>query len=303
MVKLYFKTYLFTVFQIFWIITTLSFAAYEGSWNDSQEIEEYIKKNIEKYFEDVDILREPEKKRERHALNRELEKLVLKIDAGDIKDDTIRKQVVALRRQALKSQNTSEYSISNFDSSGQNRIGSPMRIEYAGKAKSISPWAYGEYENEKGRIGKRYLKLHYDIQEGNVYVVFPVSNTLLFKQYDGLHISLSGDKAYVAFELGNDNTYERYALGEVEKDSKEFSLYFDDEKLFTPESDIQYNDIDFVRLVLVEEDSMMKQGIINIESFSLRKKEKGKDRQHLEKIIQYNVEGSVPLGENKSFIQ
>lgn len=133
-------------------------AFFTGVENNEEDIVDFFAEYIDDYFLDLSTLDDPEEVRAMIRLRKEMERLVLKIDAGDIKDEELRNKVIALRRLVMRKMNSGVFVINNFDRRNGNRLGGPVIAVYDGEPTYTSPWLAYALVNEEKRIGKKMLK-------------------------------------------------------------------------------------------------------------------------------------------------
>ncbi|MBU1862465.1 MAG: CIA30 family protein [Candidatus Omnitrophica bacterium] len=287
-----------TVLIVSIVLISVSYAAFDGDSTDSDAIVNYIKGNINTYYIDLSSLSGSSKQHEVIMLRKELERLVLRIDAGDIKNETLRKKIIALRRAALKNRNRQEFIIANFDRKGKNRLGGTMGANFAGDCYHISPWLDYTFENMEKRVGKKILSLTYDIAEGEVEFYNNVTIHYPFKKHNALSFKIRSDSSTIMVRLHDEqNAHFEYLVYGLTKQWQKVTVPF--KKLSNYES-LKTTSIKSISLVLNGEITDQPSGRFHLDDLVLTTITHDRQTSTPKGVIAYTVEGAVPLGTNKS---
>ena len=277
------------------------FSEYSGNWRDKDEMLSFVKSNAAAYFTPPKDIKSKEEQRQFNKFRAQMQRLVLKIDASDIRNEETRKQVVAIRRQALKARDSSSFTISNFDTKRlKNRLGGEFKCLFAGKKAQKSPWAdFKNQEFEKIK-GQQYLLINFDIKQGEVVLRQTVTKRFPFKEHNVLEFAAKGNvKAIkVCFTDVNSNTIS-HIIEEISEEWKNFVFPFSE---LLKESDFDIMSLQTIDLILSDEICGVTSGQLAIDNLKLTSikekltlKKKGK--------VHVNIEGGTPFNKSTSFLR
>ena len=276
-------------------------SSFDGDVNNFDKVVKYLDKNIDDYYRELSTVKDADKQREIIALRKEMERLVLKIDAGDIQNEELRKKIVALRRFVLKKKSKNQFVVNNFDRPGNNRLGSTIGIEYAGVRNSVSPWIDYSFRKDNKRAGKKVISFEYDITEGPVLFFNDVTRHHPFKRYNAIEFKIKSDSSAILVQFACENGItHNYVVSQLTGAWQTVTISFEELS--------NYDAFDYRRIKRIN--FILHDGITDtlIGTFSLNDmvlKKIGVKGAHVvsKHIINYEVEGTVPLGTNKSFMQ
>jgi len=288
------------LFLLFVVLISDVHAEYTGNDSDYKSITRYIKRHVNSYFKDINKIKSASRRRDMVDLRSELERLSLKIDAGDIKSDTFRQKVITIRRNALKKRNTNQFIVHNFDRLNNNRLGGGIETLFTGKKPSISPWLALSLVNEEKRLGKKMLHIDYDVQEGEAAFELPVKQNHFLSRYNALSFKVKGDSKAIVLSLEHDggDTIST-VVTDITKEWRTISIPFytmDNFKVF------DYNKVSTIRFTLKRTIAGNEKGVLCIDEIAL-KKVVDETNSAEKRIFTYEVEGAVPIGTNKSFLR
>ncbi len=277
------------------------FGIFEGDENNFKDVAKYLEGNMDEYLCDLSKIKSSKERREIIRLRKEMERLALKIDAGDIKDDELRKKIVALRRKAFKKINRDEFVINNFDRHGNNRLGGEIGTEFSGEYLYNSPWLNYSLEDEENRVGKKVINFEYDINEGPVTFYSEVKLHQQFKKNNaiGFKIKSEADAILVQFECEEGLRHD-YVVTKLKNQWKTVVIPF---KKFSNYENFDARKIKKINFILNDQITYPLTGMFSLNDLILKNiGEKGVQvvPKH---VIKYEVEGTVPLGSNKSFFR
>jgi len=256
--------------------------------------------HVGEYFKEVPDSLPANEKRERNRLKRELERLALKVDAGDIRNKRVRELVITIRRNAMKNQNSNAFVFHNFDSLQANRLQGRVAAQYDGVIGSISPWLELKLVNEKKRVGKKMLQLDYDVYEGDVSLDFEVKRHDYFSRYNALVFDICGPVPVLTVCLKmKDGSFVSSKVQDVGNTWRTLSIPFstmDGYASFDP------SNVAAISFVINRYGTVEQRGSFYLDSFQLKRVSKSREVA-AKNNFRYEVEGAVPLGTNKSFLQ
>ena len=277
------------------------YSAFDGDENDFDAVVKYLKHNIDDYYHDLSQIKSSDKRREVIELRKEMERLVLKIDAGDIKDEELRKKIIALRRIALKKRSRTEFVINNFDRPGTNQLGGKMGTEFDGEYLYTSPWLMYSFHDEEKRVGKKVIVLEYDITEGPVLFFNEVKIHYPFKKYNALGFKIKSDSNTILMQLECEKKIVHdYVVSELTRDWQTIIIPFEK---FSNYELFDSGKITRINFVLDDAITETLSGTFSLNDLILKNIEEKGAQIVPHHVIAYEVEGAVPLGTNKSFIQ
>ncbi len=274
---------------------------FDGDEGNEKDLEKYVKKHIDVYDIAVELLETNQERRDTLRMRRELERLVLKMDAGDIKDDDLRKKVIRLRRAAMKNRNKGEYMINNFERLTRNRLGGSVGAVFDGKVDTVSPWLDYSLENEKKRIGKKLLHMWFDVSQGNVAFYHDIERYRICERYDSFSLKVRGTVKGCSLQLTNDTgVLHEYILEDITAEWQTFVIPF---RNLSDSETLDFSKINRILFFVNEYLALTDTGSLYFDDFALRITDKKKSVHEKRHGYAYEVEGAVPLGTNKSFMQ
>jgi len=276
-------------------------SSFDGDVNDFDDVVKYFDKNIDDYHRDLSTVKNHDKQREIIALRKEMERLVLKIDAGDISNEKLRKKIITLRRGALKKKNRDVFVINNFDRPGNNRLGGSIGIECDGERPSVSPWIDYSFRKDSKRSGKKVMYFEYDITEGPVLFFNDVNIHYPFKRNNAFEFKIKSDSHAILVQIACENDLRHdYVVSELTGEWQTVIISFEQ---FGNYELFDYQTIKRVNFILRDDITEILSGSFSLNDLVLKKI--GAKGAHIisKHNINYEVEGTVPLGTNKSFIR
>jgi len=268
--------------------------------SNEKDVISYVKKNIDLYSKEPLTVKNFKKRMKLISTKENLEKYVLKIDAGNIRNKKLRKKIIALRRKALKNRNSDRFVINSFDNYYNNRLGGKIGCSFRGQLDSFSPWLKYEKVNEDGRIGKKKFKFYYDVEYGEVSFYNEVNKVNVLKHYNAFSIKVKGDiLSYMIRLVFNDKSYFETIVDGVTVGWKTFVIPFSD---FNKEDSIDFEQLDRIEFVLNDDLAGRVNGIFFLNDFTLRQVPLVKKQKERTSFC-YEVEGAVPLGTDTSLFK
>jgi len=275
------------------------FKPFKGNEGDSDAIVNYIDKNLDVYFTVLDSLSNSEKRQDVNKTKRELERLALKIDAGDVKNEKLREKIIALRRSAIKSGNRNEFVIHSFERLQRNRLGGSMGTVFEGEAPSVSPYISYRLVNAKKRSGKKVLQCDYDVEEGDVVLFQEVKKHIPLKRYNAFRFKIKGDVGAVMMQIEAEEMHEFIVRGISDTWITVLVPFAD----FSKQDLLDKNEIMRINFVLSDQVVKNLQGTFFLDDFVLTKVAEVSEREKTVQVTNYEVEGTVPLGTDKSLFR
>lgn len=294
LVRIAFCCALFFIFSI-----AVADARYTGDDADQKAIERYIRAHIDDYFRDLNTVNNRQKRRVIIELRREIESLALKIDAGDIRNISFRQKVITIRSNASKKSQSNQLVVHNFDRMNNNRLGGRPISEYAGVIGSISPWIDIAVVNEEGRLGKKMLQAEYDVTEGEVSIIVPVRYAHYFKRYNEIRCKIKGDLHSIRIGLKfRDGQIESQVVADIGKAWNHISFPIDD---LGEDGSFDTADVTGIYFTLDRSLVHAARGSFYLDELALGRRSDRSASVKKKTSFVYEVEGTVPLGTNKSF--
>jgi hypothetical protein len=293
------KRYFFVVMTLLLSFVPLSvWASYDGSDRDSSAIIKYLNTNAELYFTDLNSITSSQKRRKIIELQKELERLALKIDAGDISNKKLRERVIAIKRNANNKSSDREFVLNDFSSLRATSRHGALVVEFAGIEDKISPWLKLSLSKKDNLVREKILQIDYDVLEGDASFSFSVKRRDYFKRYNSFVFSVKGDSATLQVAVIFKDGESMHKTFRVDSRSwMSVAIPFDTMNGY---ESFDFKNVRSIVLSVLSVESEYKKGTLFFDSFRLQKITIPK-KNIPNSVQRYSVEGTVPLGENKSF--
>ena len=273
---------------------------YDGDDDDFMGIVLYMSRNLHYYFTDLNSVSSADRRRDIIELREELERLSLKIDVGDVPFNSLRSKFITIRRNAMKKQSSNRFVFHNFDRLNNNRLGGEVKALYEGRVAEVSPWLRLRLLNEANRIGKKMLRMDYDVSEGDVALEFGVTRRRYFRQYNALSFDIKGDINTIGIKIiMKDGSFLEGVIGDIKDSWQTVSIPFEQ---MEGSEQLRPNQVNRVQLIIRRLMSPSVKGTVYLDSCRLRKTAAPDMKKETQRVYRYQVEGTVPLGTNKSLL-
>jgi len=263
--------------------------------------EAYLVAHADDYFKKYNIRTKPEQARAQGVLVKEMERLALTTDIGDIAcSDSAQRILVSIKRNASKHRSDSRFVINSFDTKRSNRCGGKVRAVFEGDEEVFAPWLIFSLDEESGRKGKKFGRIRYDVSIGEARLVHEIKNASMFPRFDGFRCMVKRPfpDTSIMFVTGQGEYV--YELKGLNSGNEWDTITIPFEKLSGNDSFVPQHTRE-IQFVFSEEDIDLLQGEACIDSFQLV--HLSGDESKAKKELVYNVDGAVRLGQNKSFFQ
>lgn len=286
------------------IVLLLSFvplpvgASYDGSDRDSSAIIKYLNANAELYFTDLNSVTSSQKRRKIIDLQKELERLALKIDAGDIANKKLRERVIAIKRNANNKSSDREFVFNDFNSLRATGRHGALVVEFDGIEEKVSPWLKLSVTKKDNLAREKILQIDYDVSEGDALFSFIVKRRDYFKRYNSFVFSAKGDSATLQVAVIFKDGASMHKTFRVDSyDWMSVSIPFDTMNGY---ESFDFKNVSSISLSILSVKTEQKKGTLFFDSLRLQRITVPK-KNTSNSVSSYSVEGAVPLGENKSF--